>query len=171
MTCRRHPRGGRPGPHGIAVAGLRRDRHDGGFTLVELVMVIVVVGALAVFVMPRMLDLTDWRLRAFGDELRAQSMAMQRLALAQRRPVVATINPAGVSFAYASGGALLDLPCPATATPCIAEPGPRTVTFNAANGGAASTSTGAALPVTIAYGSTSLGWRFEAETGLLRALP
>jgi prepilin-type N-terminal cleavage/methylation domain-containing protein len=142
-----------------------------GFTLIELVMVMVVIGVMAVFVVPRALDLTDWRLRAFGDELQAQSMAMQRLALAQRRPVVGTLTPTGASFAYVGGAALVSLPCPAAASPCISEAGSRTVTFNAGNSGRAVTSTGGALPVTVAAGSWSRRFSIEAETGLFRPLP
>jgi prepilin-type N-terminal cleavage/methylation domain-containing protein len=142
-----------------------------GFTLVELVMVLVIVGALAAFALPRALDLTMWRLRAFGDELQAQMQAMQRLALVQRRPVAATIDTTGVSFAYVSGGALANLDCPATVSPCIAESGPRTVTFNAGNSGRAVTSTGGAMAVTVSSGTTSRGYVVEAETGLFRASP
>jgi prepilin-type N-terminal cleavage/methylation domain-containing protein len=150
---------------------LHGPRRSAGFTLVELVMVLVIVGALATFALPKLMDLTAWRLRAFADELAAQSMAMQRLALAQRRPVVGTINTTGVSFAYAAGGALASVACPAAASPCIAEAGPRTVTFNAANGGRATTSTGSALPVTVSGAGVTLTYRIEAETGLFRALP
>jgi prepilin-type N-terminal cleavage/methylation domain-containing protein len=146
-------------------------RTTAGFTLVELVMVIMITGALAVLALPKALDLTSWRLRAFGDELRAQTLAMQRLALLQRRPVVATITGSGVDFAYAAGGALVSLPCPAAASPCIAEGGSRSVTFNAANSGRAVTSTGAALPITVASGSSTRSFRIEAETGLFRTVP
>jgi prepilin-type N-terminal cleavage/methylation domain-containing protein len=142
-----------------------------GFTLIELVMVLVILGALATFALPRVTDLTAWRLRAFSDELAAQAMAMQRLALTQRRPVVATITGTGVSFAYGAGGALTSVACPATASPCIAEGGTRTVTFNASNTGRASTSTGSALPVTISGGDVTLAYTIEAETGLFRAAP
>jgi len=35
-----------------------------GFRLIELIMVIVMLGVLAVFAAPRMLDFNTWRLRA-----------------------------------------------------------------------------------------------------------
>lgn len=146
-------------------------REHRGFTLVELVMVLVITGALAVFALPRALDLTAWRLRAFGDELQAQMLAMQRLALAQRRPVVATIDTTGARFDYGAGGNLVTLPCPVTESPCIAEAGPRSVTFNASNAGRAVTSTGSALPVTVTYGTTTQRFSIEPETGLFRTLP
>jgi len=148
-----------------------RPLHRAGFTLVELITVMLLIGILAAFVMPRALDLTTWRLRAFGDELGAQMHAMQRLALVQRRPVVATISGSGVAFAYVAGGALVNVDCPPSASPCIAEPGPRSVTFNASNSGSAATSTGAALPVTVASGSSSKSFVIETETGLFRHVP
>ena len=143
-----------------------------GFTLIELVMVIVLIGTLALLVLPRALDLTAWRLRAFADELVAEIGAAGRLALQQRRPVVATIDTTGVVFSYVSGGSVIKtLACPTAASPCISETGPRTLTFNASNGGAASTSTGAAMNLTVASGSTSLAYVLENETGLIRAAP
>jgi prepilin-type N-terminal cleavage/methylation domain-containing protein len=147
-------------------------RNVRGFTLIELVMVIVIIGALATFALPRALDLTDWRLRAFGDELLAQNQAMQRLALQQRRVVVGTLTGTGATYAYGGGGAtLVTLSCPAASSPCISEGGSRTVTFNNANSGRTVTSTGAALPVTVASGSSSRAFQIEAETGLFRRLP
>lgn len=148
-----------------------RSRRALGFTLVELVMVLLIIGVLSVFALPRLLDTTMWRLTAYGNELQAQMQAMQRLALLQRRPVVATISTTGVSFAYVSGGTLLTLDCPATVTPCISEAGPRTVTFNSINSGRTVTSTGAALAVTVASGSNSTRYQVETETGLFRRLP
>lgn len=148
-----------------------KTRRQAGFTLVELVMVLLVLGALSVVVLPRALDLTTWRLTAFAQELQAQSMALQRLALTQRRPVVATITPTGVTFDYASGGNLATLNCPAAASPCLAQAGTTTVTFNAANSGSTTTSTGSALAVSVSHGSTTLNYQIETETGLFRALP
>jgi prepilin-type N-terminal cleavage/methylation domain-containing protein len=143
---------------------------EAGFTLVELVMVIVIIGVLAVFALPA-LDLTTFRLRGFADELKAQHAAMQRLALTQRRPVVATFTTTGATFAYVAGGTIASVPCPVSTSPCLAESGTRTVTFNANNSGSAVTSTGGTLPVTVSYGTTSLAYQIETETGLFRAVP
>lgn len=141
-----------------------------GFTLVELVMVMTLIGVLAVVAVPRMLDLTAWRLRAYADTLQAELAGMGRRALAQRRPITATIRDTGVVFDDA-GGTLATLDCPAAATPCIAEPGPRSVVFNAGHAGRASTSTGAALVVTIGTGSATRRLQVETETGLIHPLP
>lgn len=148
-----------------------RPRASRGFTLIELILVIVITAALAVFALPKVVDTTLWRLRSFGDDLVARHHAMLRLALQQRRPIVATITGSGVSWAYAGGASLGSLPCPATESPCIAEGGSRSVTFNSANGGATATSTAASLTVTVAAGSYSQAYRIETDTGLIYALP
>lgn len=145
-------------------------RTSRGFTLVELVMVMVLIGVLAVFAMPRMLDLTAWRLRAYADALQAQTPAMQRRALSQRRPITATVRDTGVVFTDA-GTTVLALPCPTSASPCIGEPGPRSVVFNAANTGRVTTSTGSALVLTIGTGSAQRRLQIEHETGLIRPAP
>jgi prepilin-type N-terminal cleavage/methylation domain-containing protein len=149
----------------------RAPRVDAGFTLIELILVIVITAALAVFALPKAVDTTLWRLRTFGDDLQARHQAMLRLALQQRRPIVATISGSGVSWAYGSGAAINSLPCPATESPCIAEGGSRTVTFNNANSGATATSSGAAMTVTVAYGSYSQAYRIETDTGLIYPTP
>ncbi|MFT7724186.1 MAG: prepilin-type N-terminal cleavage/methylation domain-containing protein [Roseateles sp.] len=146
-------------------------RASRGFTLVELVLVIVIMAALAVFALPQVLDTTLWRLRAFGDELQSRHQALQRLALQQRRPIVATFTGTGVSWAYAAGGELGSLPCPAAESPCIAEGGSRSVTFNSANSGATATGSGTDLTVTVAAGSYSQAYRVVADTGLIHPLP
>lgn len=148
-----------------------RRRHQNGFTLIELIMVIVVVGALAVFAVPRMLDLGAWRLRAFADEMQSTTSAMQRLALAQRRPVIATFTTAGVSYAYVAGGALGTLNCPAAVPACLTGASVGTATFNALNAGIAVT-VPAPLTLSVTDGATiQYSFRLETDTGLMRRLP
>lgn len=142
-----------------------------GFTLIELVVVMLMIAALSVFALPRLLDTEMWRLRAFSDELQSQMQAMLRLSLVQRRPIVASISGSGVSFAYAAGGALGSVDCPAGATPCIAESPLRTITFNSANSGSSITSTAAAMPVTVSIGGFSQAFVLENDTGLFYASP
>ncbi|ALT76970.1 type II secretion system protein [Paucibacter sp. KCTC 42545] len=142
-----------------------------GFTLIELVVVMTMIGALAVFALPRLLDTEMWRLRAFSDDLQSQMQAMLRLSLVQRRPIVASISGTGASFAYAAGGALGTVSCPATSSPCIAESAVRTITFNHANSGSSITSTAAAMPVTVSVGGFSQAFVLENETGLFYASP
>lgn len=148
----------------------RSPRAGAGFTLIELILVIGITAALAVYALPKVVDSTLWRLRSFGDDLMARHQAMLRLALQQRRPINAVITASGVSWAYASGTAIDSLPCPATESPCITT-GTGTVSFNSGNSGAVSTSTGAALTVTVASGSYSQAYRIESDTGLISTSP
>lgn len=142
-----------------------------GFTLIELVVVMVLIATLAVVALPRLLDLDAWRLRAYGDQLQAELQAMQRLSIAQRRIIVATITPTGVNAAYGDGTAFAALPCPSSLGSCIQESGSRTVSFNSGHGGSTVTSTGASLPLTLVAGSTLQRYQIETETGLIRTLP
>ncbi len=144
---------------------------DAGFTLIELILVLLLTAALAVTALPKIVDLGLWRLRAFGDDLQAQHQAMLRLALQQRRPILATITGSDVTYTDASGTVLHTIACPATESPCIAEGGSRTVTFNAGNSGGTTTSTGAAMTVTVASGGYSQAYQIEHETVLMYALP
>ena len=151
--------------------GHQRSRKQRGFTLIELVMVMIVVGVLAVFAVPRMLDLTAWRLRAFADEMQSTTAAIQRLALAQRKPVVATFSTTGVSFAYVAGGALGAVNCPAALAVCLTAGSVGTATFNALNTGGAVT---VPIPLTISVTDgavTQYAFALETDTGLMRRLP
>jgi prepilin-type N-terminal cleavage/methylation domain-containing protein len=144
---------------------MQRTRRIHGFTLIELIMVIVITGTLAVVALPRMVDTTMWRLQAYGDQLQNQLRTAQRLAATQRRPVIATITPTGASVAYVSGSSIATLACPSAIPSCIAESGTRTVTFNASNTGQALTSSGTALTITVSGGSYSRAFTVENDTG------
>lgn len=63
-----------------------------GFTLIELIMVIVLVGVLAVFAAPRLLDSADFNARGFHDETLALLRYAQKTAIAQRHVVCITFT-------------------------------------------------------------------------------
>lgn len=146
-------------------------RRATGFTLVELVMVLVLVGILAVVALPRLTDFDGWRVRTYADTLQATLSGLHRQAILQRRSLVVTIVATGVSATDVDGTAVGHWPCPAAATPCIAEAGPRTVTFNAGRAARTSTSTGAALDITVSHGGATRVLRVEHETGAISAMP
>lgn len=64
--------------------------HQRGFTLIELVMVIVLLGVLAVFAAPRIFNSNDFNARGFHDETLAFLRYAQKTAIAQRRIVCVT---------------------------------------------------------------------------------
>ena len=154
-----------------------------GFTMIELVIVIVLVSLLAVFAAPKMVDTQMWRLKAFGDQLQSQSQAMLRQSMVQRRPIVAAFSGSGVSFAFASEPetVIARVSCPSSASPCLAEDvllassgdsnNSRSITFNSSNSGASLSSTGEALAVTVSHGDYSQAYQIENETGLFHRSP
>ena len=67
-----------------------------GFTLIELIMVIVMLGVLAVFAAPRMFNTGDFKARGFHDETLSLLRYAQKTAIAQRRTVCVALNATGV---------------------------------------------------------------------------
>jgi MSHA pilin protein MshC len=73
-----------------------------GFTLVELIMVMVVTGVLAVAVIPRFIDRQDFQDKGFYDETLAVLQYGQKAAIAQRRTVCVTFTSNTVTLTIAS---------------------------------------------------------------------
>jgi len=69
-----------------------------GFTLVELVMVIVVAAVLAVVAAPRLFGISGFDARGFHDETAALLRYAQKTAIAQRRPVCVVFGAASASL-------------------------------------------------------------------------
>lgn len=74
-----------------------------GFTLIELIMVLILVGILAVFAAPRLAD-NDFEARGFHDGTLALLRYAQKTAIAQRRTVCVafTANSATLTIASAA---------------------------------------------------------------------
>lgn len=135
-----------------------------GFTLVELVVVIVILGILAVVVAPRFFDRATFDARGFSDELAQTVRFAQKLAVAQHRTVYMLAGAGQVRVCFdaacgtpapAPGGGPFTRPVPAGVS--IAAPG--SLSFDAlgrpANG----------ATYTVSGGGVSRTLTVEAETG------
>ncbi len=65
-----------------------------GFTLIELIMVIVLIGIIAVVVSPKLGDVTDTKAAALADKLRADIRYAQNLAMTTNQRHCVYINTA-----------------------------------------------------------------------------
>ena len=70
-----------------------------GFTLIELVVIIVIVGVLSIFVGTRMTGSVE-RTRAYYDELLSQVQYARKVAVAQRRAVFVLVEPTQSRLCY-----------------------------------------------------------------------
>ena len=87
-----------------------------GFTLIELIMVLVIIGVLAVFAVPRMFNANDFNARGFHDETLAYLRFAQKTAIAQRRTVCVSFTSTTVSLGLASAAATPSCAAAATLT-------------------------------------------------------
>lgn len=83
----------------------RRNFSEFGFTMIELIMVMVLMGVMAVFAAPRIFNSGNFNARGFHDETLAFLRYAQKTAVAQRRTVCivfAAPGPAAASLSIAS---------------------------------------------------------------------
>lgn len=72
-------------------------RRHAGFTLIELIMVMIIIGILAVFVLPRMTT-REYRSVEFQDRVRATLRFAQKTAVSHRRLVCVTFTGSAVAL-------------------------------------------------------------------------
>jgi MSHA pilin protein MshC len=91
--------------------------HQRGFTLVELILVMVMIGILTALAAPRIVAGSDFNVQGFHDETLAYLRYAQKTAIAQRRTVCVV---------FAANSTTLNMASAATATTCdTAMRGPR----------------------------------------------
>jgi MSHA pilin protein MshC len=80
---------------------LTANRRTCGFTLVELIMVMVILGLLSIVVLPRLSDTSTFRSAAFRSEVVAALRHAQKSAVSHRRLVCAAVRANGVDLTIA----------------------------------------------------------------------
>lgn len=91
------------------MSSLRRCRSF-GFTLIELIVILMLTGILAIAVLPRFFDRRDFDERAFVDQVTGALRYAQKTAIAQRRTVCAafTANSLTLRIRSAAGNGACD---------------------------------------------------------------
>ncbi|MBU1214159.1 MAG: prepilin-type N-terminal cleavage/methylation domain-containing protein [Gammaproteobacteria bacterium] len=109
---------------------MHRTYRQCGFTLTELITIMIIVGILAVVALPRFADNDAFRARATADQVSSALRFGQKVAVAQRRSVdvnlTAAANP-DCSTVLAGG----NVNCVIVNTVAVAPALPQTVTFDA----------------------------------------
>lgn len=164
--------------HRLLTRGRMLPAFSRGFTLVELVMVIVLLGVLAAVAIPKIVGPSVFNTRGFHDQTLAYLRYAQKTAVAQRRTVCVSFTGSSLSLSVASAAGVLscsaNLVGPAGEVPATATAASGTAysatpsNFNFDGLGQPIDATGTLLGrQTIVVADSGLTITIEAQTGLV----
>jgi MSHA pilin protein MshC len=79
---------------------LRRVPTQAGFTMVELITVMILIGILGALAAPRFFDRKSFEARTFTDQTQTMLRYAQKLAIAQNRPVYVRLDGASIALCF-----------------------------------------------------------------------
>ncbi len=95
------------------VTGMRHQRTS-GFTFVELMVVIIVIGILSVVAVGKLIAVDSFTVQGFFESVKATTRFAQKLAVAQRTLVVVVVSPGSISVCYTDAGCASPVTDPTT---------------------------------------------------------
>jgi MSHA pilin protein MshC len=104
-----------------------------GFTLIELIMVMVMLGVLSAFAGPKILNTSDFNARGFHDQTVGYLRYAQKAAVAQRRTVCVAFTSNSVSLSMAAEAGTTQ--CPPLALAALVGPQGESPVLLTAKGG------------------------------------
>ena len=150
-----------------------------GFTLVELIMTMVIIGIIAAVAAPRFFSTDVFQSRGFADQVQASLRYAQKQAIAQRRNVCVTMTATDISMIIASAAGAASLcntnlvspagqpaNCP-SATYRICAPSGVTLAYTSANSNFDALGRTASNTITISGATNNIV--VEAETGYVHS--
>jgi MSHA pilin protein MshC len=141
-----------------------------GFTLVELITVMIIVGIMAAIVAPRFFDANVFKSRGFADQVQASLRYAQKTAIAQHRLVCVALASSSITLtiastsaavtctiplAFSAGGNFINAPSGVTLSPAV------TINFDALG------KTTATQTITVSGATNNI--IVEAETGYVHS--
>jgi MSHA pilin protein MshC len=128
-----------------------------GFTMVELILVMVIAGILAAVAIPRFMGRTSFDTRGFTDQLASTVRFAQKLAISQRTPVFVQFTATDATLCYVA-----TIPCP-VASQAPGPGGEKPYTITAPNGLTINSGAVSALQFDASGGTSTLSTQLDIQ--------